>query len=214
MIAAMNKPRPVDVLGIAIMILLCLSWAFQQITIKFALPDIGPLGQGTIRSAGASVLVGIFMALRLGSKGWMHGLTGPGLLAGFLFGTEFMLLFVALVYTDAARAVMFLYTAPFIVALGGHLFLPGERLDLKSVLGIVLAFIGVAVALDPAASADSDAWVGDLMALGAGIIWGLTTLVIKGSKLRYGKPSCPESFLPTGGFDGGRGESQDRASQA
>ena len=107
----------------------------------------------------------------------------------FLFGAEFMLLFVALVYTDAARAVMFLYTAPFVVALGGHLFLPGERLDLKSVIGIVLAFAGVAVALDPAASTDSDAWIGDLMALAAGIVWGLTTLVIKGSKLRY----CPAS---------------------
>ncbi len=189
MILAMSKPRSIDALGITVMVVLCMSWAFQQITVKFALPDIGPLGQGTIRSAGASVLVGLYMIFRLGSQGWMRGLTAPGLLAGFLFGAEFMLLFVALVYTDAARAVMFLYTAPFVVALGGHLFLPGERLDLKSVIGIVLAFAGVAVALDPAASTDSDAWIGDLMALAAGIMWGLTTLVIKGSKLRY----CPAS---------------------
>ena len=147
------------------------------------------MGQGTIRSTGASVLVGLFIILRLGSKGWMPGLTAPGLLAGLLFGAEFMLLYVALVHTDAARVVMFLYTAPFVVAIGGHLFLPGERLDIKSVIGIVLAFVGVVVALDPAASADSDAWIGDLLALGSGIIWALTTLVIKGSKLRDGPAS-------------------------
>ncbi len=175
----MSKPRPVDAFGIIVTVIMCLSWAFQQIAVKYALPEVGALGQGAVRSVGATILVGLYILVRLGSKGWMRGLTAPGLLAGFLFGSEFMLLYVALEYTDAARAIMFLYSAPFVVALGGHLFLPGERLDIKSSIGVMLAFVGVAVALDPAASADTDAWIGDLMALGAGIVWGITTLVIK-----------------------------------
>ena len=189
MIAGMNRPRPIDVLGITVMVALCASWAFQQIAVKFALPEMGALAQGTLRSFGAALLVGLYVVWRLGSRGWMPGLTKPGIVAGVLFGLEFMLLYLALEYTDAGRAVMFLYTAPFVVALGGHFLLPAERLDLKSVIGIVLAFIGVAVALDPAASADADAWIGDLMALGAGIVWGLTTLVVKTTKLRDGPAS-------------------------
>lgn len=185
----MSKPRPVDAFGIIVTVIMCLSWAFQQIAVKYALPEVGALGQGAVRSIGATIIVGLFILIRLGSKGWMRGLTMPGLLAGFLFGSEFMLLYVALEYTDAARAIMFLYSAPFVVALGGHLFLPGERLDVKSGIGVLLAFIGVSVALDPAASADTDAWFGDILALGAGIVWGLTTLVVKGSKLRRGPAS-------------------------
>lgn len=167
-------------------LVLCMSWAFQQIAIKLALPEIGALAQGSIRSIGSTILVGLYIVSRHGSKGWMPGLTAPGLLAGVFFGLEFMLLYAALEYTDAGRAIMFLYTAPFVVALGGHFLLPGERLDTKSVIGIVLAFAGVAVALDPAASADGDAWIGDLMALSSGILWGMTTLIIKCTRLKEG----------------------------
>ena len=172
------------------MLILCLSWAFQQITVKFALPEMGPLGQGSIRSGGATLLVGAYILLRLSSTPWMRGVNGPGILAGLLFGVEFMLLFVALVYTDAARAVMYLYTAPFVVAIGGHLLIPGERLDTKSVIGILLAFSGVVVTLDPTTSGGAETWKGDLMALASGIIWGLTTVLIRGSKLaRLPRPS-------------------------
>lgn len=168
------------------MLVLCMSWAFQQIAVKLALPEIGALAQGSIRSIGSTILVGLYIVSRRSRQGWMRGLTAPGLLAGVFFGLEFMLLYAALEYTDAGRAIMFLYTAPFVVALGGHFLLPGERLDTKSVIGIALAFVGVAVALDPAASADGDAWIGDLMALTSGILWGMTTLIIKCTRLKEG----------------------------
>ena len=183
----MAKPKPIDLIAVAIMLVLCLSWAFQQITVKFALPEIGPFGQGTIRSAGATIIVSLFMIARASRTPWVRGLNGPGLLTGVLFGIEFMLLYLALVHTDASRAVMFLYTAPFVVAIGGHIMLPGERLDAKSVAGILLAFGAVVITLNPATESTPESWKGDLMAVGAGIGWGLTTLVVKGSNLR----TCP-----------------------
>ncbi len=92
---------------------------------------------------------------------------------------------------------MFLYTAPFLVAVGSHFMFPGEKLDAKSAIGVLLAFVGVVVALDPTADPSSsmgssmggDTFKGDLMALGSGALWGLTTLLIKGSDLRYGPAS-------------------------
>ena len=45
-----------------------------------------------------------------------------------LFGIEFVLIFRGLVLTSASRAAVFLYTAPFFVALGSYQFL-GERLS-------------------------------------------------------------------------------------
>jgi drug/metabolite transporter (DMT)-like permease len=181
--------KPIDSIAIIIAVILCLSWAFQQITVKFALPELGPLAQGAIRGVGATVLVAMYMYLRAYTTPWVRGLTWPGLVAGFLFGGEFMLLYVSLQYTDASRAIMFLYTAPFVVALGGHLFLPGERLNTKATIGVVLAFAGVAFTMDSSLDTTGldttgDMWKGDLMALGSGIGWGLTTLVIRGTSLR------------------------------
>ena len=185
----MGHHKPIDFIAVAAMLVLCASWAFQQVTIKYALPELGPLAQGGIRGIGATILTAAYIILRLRTTPWSRGLTWPGLVAGFLFGGEFMLLYLSLLYTDASRAIMFLYTAPFVVALGGHLLLPGEHLDIKSSIGIALAFVGVAIALDPSLETGKDAWKGDLMALGSGIGWGMTTLVVKGTDLRTAAPS-------------------------
>jgi drug/metabolite transporter (DMT)-like permease len=170
------------------MLLLCLSWAFQQIAVKFALPEVGPMSQGALRYTGAALLTVLYMLVRGGRVKWLPGLALPGLAVGLLFGGEFMLLFKALTLTDATRAVMFLYTAPFVVAIGSHFLFPGEALDGRSGLGVILAFAGVALSLAPGGG-ERDTLAGDLMAIAAGVGWGLTTLVIKGSDLRYAPAS-------------------------
>lgn len=180
----MGKPRPIDAIAIAMMIILCLSWAFQQIAIKYALPDLGPMAQGALRSFGSTLLVGLYMLARSSKTAWVRGLGRPGSLAGFLFGAEFVLLYAALLYTDASRAVLFMYIAPFVVAIGSHLLFPAERLDGKAVVGIVLAFAGVVVSLNPFGESSAQTWFGDLLAVAGGIGWGLTTLVIRGTELK------------------------------
>ena len=180
----MNTNRPIDAIAIVVTVILCASWGYQNVAIKLALPEMGPLGQGTFRSIGATILVSIFMLQRLSRSPWKKGVGTPGLVAGLLFGIEFILLFVAVAYTDASRAVMFLYVAPFVVAIGGHFFIQGERMDLKSSIGVALAFAGVAVALNPGTNVDFEMLKGDVLALAAGIFWGLTTLVIRGTELR------------------------------
>jgi len=64
------------------------------------------------------------------------GTLGAGLFAGVLFGVEFVLIFRGLLLTSASRAVVFLYTAPFFVALGSYRFL-GERLRVAQWAGWV-----------------------------------------------------------------------------
>ena len=47
---ASTAERSLSPRAIALMLMLCLSWGFNQIAVKLALPDIPPLLQGTIRS--------------------------------------------------------------------------------------------------------------------------------------------------------------------
>lgn len=39
--------------AIALMLMLCVSWGFNQLAVKLALPDVPPMLQAMIRSAGA-----------------------------------------------------------------------------------------------------------------------------------------------------------------
>ena len=45
--------RPLSAGAVALMLMLCLSWGFNQIAVKLVLPDVPPMLQALIRSAGA-----------------------------------------------------------------------------------------------------------------------------------------------------------------
>jgi drug/metabolite transporter (DMT)-like permease len=180
--------RPLSPGAVALMLMLCLSWGFNQIAVKLALPDISPFLQATIRSAGALPVLLIIGSLRGVKFFERDGTLGAGLLAGVLFGAEFVLIFRGLLLTSASRAVVFLYTAPFFVALGSYQVL-GERLSGVQWGGLALSFLGVALAIGiPQADVDANVLLGDLMIVGGGAMWAATTLVAKGTRLRLVAP--------------------------
>jgi drug/metabolite transporter (DMT)-like permease len=100
-----------------------------------------------------------------------------------IFGLEFVLIYRGLLLTSASRAVVFLYTAPFFVALGSYRFL-GERLRAIEWGGLALSFAGVALAIEvPPADVDAQVLLGDPMVVGGGAMWAATTLVAKATRL-------------------------------
>jgi drug/metabolite transporter (DMT)-like permease len=180
--------RPLSPGAVTLMLMLCLSWGFNQIAVKLALPDIPPMLQATIRSAGALPVLLLIARLR-GVKIFVaDGTLGAGLFAGLLFGLEFVLIFRGLLLTSASRAVVFLYTAPFFVALGSYQFL-GERLRASQWGGLALSFAGVALAIGvPQANVDANVLLGDLMIVGGGAMWAATTLLVKATRLVRAPP--------------------------
>ncbi|HQU88736.1 MAG TPA: DMT family transporter [Denitromonas sp.] len=173
----------------ALMILLCTIWGLQQVAIKLATPDMAPVLQSAIRSIGAVGLVWLWARHRGINLRLNDGTLRPGLLAGVLFAGEFALLYWALLYTSASRGVIFLYTAPFIVSLAVVWRLPNEHMRPTQWAGLALAFAGVLALfgeglLKPAGTT----WIGDMMMLGAAVLWAGTTLTIKFSRLATAAP--------------------------
>jgi drug/metabolite transporter (DMT)-like permease len=180
--------RPLSPGAVAWMLMLCLSWGFNQIAVKLTLPDVPPMLQAMIRSAGALPVLLLIARMRGVRMFERDGTLGAGLFAGLLFGLEFVLLFHGLKLTSASRAVVFLYTAPFFVALGSYQFL-GERLRASQWSGLGLSFAGVALAIGvPQADVDAKVLLGDLLAVGGGAMWAATTLVVKATPLLRAPP--------------------------
>ena len=179
-----NNARPLDAVAALIMLGLTLSWGLNQVSVKLALPEIPPFIQATVRSIGAFAIIAIWARSRGVSLSARDGTLAGGLAAGLLFGVEFLLIFPGLTFTAASRATLFIYTAPFFVAIGSTVLL-GERLRAAQWLGLVLSFAGLVVAFGmPDAAHDGRQLIGDLMMIGAGAAWGATTIVIKGTRLR------------------------------
>src|SRR5437868_13559943 len=169
--------------AVALMLMLCLSWGFNQIAVKLVLPDVPPMLQATIRSTGALPVLLLIARLRGVKIFRRDGTLVAGLFAGVLFGIEFVLIYRGLLLTSASRAVVFLYTAPFFVALGSYQFL-GERLRASQWAGLGLSFAGVALAIGvPQADVDASVLLGDLLIVAGAALWATTTLIIKATAL-------------------------------
>ena len=175
--------RPLDPLAAVAMVVLCASWGLNQVAIKLALPEIPPFTQAALRSLGALPVVLAIARLRNVPITKSDGTLVAGLAAGALFALEFIFIYPGVALTTVSRGVVFVYTAPFFIALGARAFLH-EALGMRQWSGLALAFIGIVVAIgapDPTVVARTLA--GDALMIAAAATWAATTLVIKGSVL-------------------------------
>jgi drug/metabolite transporter (DMT)-like permease len=173
-----------DGLAISLLIACCLFWGFQQILIKTIVGEVPPLWQASMRFVGATALLWTWCAFRGVKLFEKDGTLAAGLLAGALFAGEFSCIYLGLQLTTASRLTVFLYTSPFVVALLLPRFVPTEKLRSAQWVGLVIAFVAVAFAFSEGfRDTTAKQLRGDALALAAGTLWGLTTLVIRTTKM-------------------------------
>ena len=134
-----------DFSAMAILVVCCASWGFQQVTIKVAIAGVPPVLQAGFRSIGAGALLWLWMTLRRQTLFARDGTLWWGVAVGIAFAGEFVLVYWGLAFTTASRTVLFLYTMPFFTAVGAHWLIPHERLSRLQVTGLCLALAITAV---------------------------------------------------------------------
>ncbi len=177
----MGVPRQaLDGRAMAIVVALCFLWGMGQVSIKVANRGVSPIFQAAVRSTMAALLVAVWARMRAlplvhRDRTLLHGLA-----IGLLFGSEFVCIYLGLSYTTASHAVIFVYTAPFFVALGAHWLLRNEPLTGRKFAGLGLAFAGVILTLwDSLGRPTRLQIMGDLMSLAGGMLWAATSLYLK-----------------------------------
>lgn len=183
---APQRKAHLDTLAVVSLVVCCFLWGLNQVAAKAALPEVPALWQAATRSVIGALLVWGWAWLRgiplFGRDGTWPG----GLLAGLLFGVEFVCIYTGLRFTTASRMVVYIYLAPFIVALGMPFISRAERLTRTQVVGLLIAFSGVAWAFAEGFSkpaAGEHQLLGDALGVLAAVLWGATTLAIRGSAL-------------------------------
>jgi drug/metabolite transporter (DMT)-like permease len=178
MMADSTTGGKLDAGAVALLTVLCLIWGLNAIAMKYATEGIAPIFCAGLRSLIATVcLMGWMMFRRIAL---FPGHLKDGMIIGLLFGAEFGLLYVAILYTTVSSAWILLYTAPLFHALGAHFFLTGDRISATKSAGLILSFAGIVVLLSEDLGLPTlQQFYGDLMAVGAAALWALTTVYVK-----------------------------------
>jgi drug/metabolite transporter (DMT)-like permease len=169
-----------DIKAVVIIIVLTILWGFNYTAIKYSNEGISPVFVSFLRSVIASIC-GLIYCLRKEQRLFHKDvILFHGFMVGLLFGLEFACIYFGLLYTDAARSVVFVYLSPFVVAVGAHFFLRGDRLTFLKVLGLILAFLGIVIVFQGRPKiAKPTMFLGDVLQIAAAFFWGATTLYIK-----------------------------------
>lgn len=180
--AALDRRDAVDTAAALIMVGLTFSWGLNYVAAKLSYIGFDPVFISIARSAIGGSLVFLWCLWRGIPLFRRDGTLVAGMVVGVLFGLEFLLLYIGLERTTVVRNTLLVNAMPFWMLLGAH-FLLGEHFTLRKLTGLLLAFAGLVVVFsDKLSSGGGEATLlGDVLSLGAGVLWALSNLVIKRS---------------------------------
>lgn len=177
--ADVTSPRRMDALGVSGAIVCCLLWGGNAVAVKFAIPDLPPLGCAAIRfTISLPVIVLLCLALgrsfRVPRRYWglvlVHGALTAAQIGTFNWGAS---------HSEAGRSSVFINIHPLVVAPLAWILL-GERLGLRAILGLIGSVAGVVVVLaEPLRRGGG--FEGDLVVIISGTIFGIQTIAQKKS---------------------------------
>ncbi|MFN0043002.1 MAG: DMT family transporter [Alphaproteobacteria bacterium] len=174
----------------AIVLLLAVSLAIggQQTAVKFVAEGAPPVLMAALRAGAAALCLALWAWARGIALFRRDGTLKYGLAIGITGAAQFSLLFVGLEFTTAARATVFLYAAPFIIAAAAHVLVPGERMRRIQFAGMAVAFLGVVAAFSGRVfgRAEAEGLIGDALAFAAAFAWAGTILIVRAGPLIRG----------------------------
>jgi drug/metabolite transporter (DMT)-like permease len=161
------------------MLLLAALWGASYAFIKVALEDVSPTFLVAVRIAlGAAVLAPIAAARGAFAPARRH--LGPlALVAAVQTGGPFLLIAVGETRIPSALAGILVASAPIFTTLLAAAFVPAERLTRLGVGGIALGMVGIVLLFGVDLGDSTDALVGGLLVLLAGLGYAVGALVVR-----------------------------------
>jgi drug/metabolite transporter (DMT)-like permease len=172
--------RPIDLRGATVALLASLFWGVNPVAIKAGLEDAPPFRLAELRFlvGGTVILVwaattGRLRGFRIARDEW-RPLGGLGLLLAVQMGT----MNVATAMTTAAHAAVILNLYAVHTVVLAHFLIPGDRLTLRRLAGVVVAYAGIVVLFGRGFALRGPTMVGDAIMFGSALILAERTVYL------------------------------------
>jgi len=171
--------KEMDLRGAVLAFFLCVVFGSNALAIKISVLWMPPILTAAVRFLIASLVVYAYAKwkgypLGLDKNEWFHAT-----IMGGLFGIQFIVLYIGIKSTSVSHSAILMNTQPFFVAILAHFFLIDDRLNLKKIFGIALAFVGVILMFRHGAFEKSASLRGDTLITVSALVWAVQTVYIK-----------------------------------
>ena len=187
----MKKKNKIDIFGAVALISFSLLLGINHVVIKVVNSGLDPIFFAGIRSVIAFFFLLICMKIWNKSIVLKKKYIFVSILAGLVFALEFLFLFLALDFTSVSRNSIIYYSMPVWLACLAHFFIPNERLNFLRGIGLIMAFVGVALSILKGVKDfffNTETFLGDVFAILAAFTWALLILLAKGTKFKEVSP--------------------------
>jgi drug/metabolite transporter (DMT)-like permease len=158
---------------------LCGLFGANAVAIKFSLQGMGPFSVAAIRFGMASlILLGWARLTRQSWRVQKAQLPKLMIIVGIFF-IQLSLFYVGINHTYASRGALLANMQPFYVLFLAHFFVPGDQITKRKLLGILLAFSGVALVFLGRQETTASLRFGDAVMLLAAFVWACNGVYTK-----------------------------------
>ena len=169
-----------DLKGAAMAVLISILWGANTVVIKMGLEDAPPLRLACLRFVVGGVVIclwawatGRFAGFRIEPAEWR-----PLALLGLLFSVQMAATNVGTWLTSAAHASILLNLYAVHTVVLAHFLIPGDRLSVKKLAGILVAYSGIVLLFAGQAVHGSPTLLGDVVVTVAGFLLAERTVYL------------------------------------
>ncbi len=177
--ATINRSSNLDIPGAFAALGLCIMFGSNAIAVKVTFT-----GFGIYFIAGLRFLVASF-CLIIWARMTGHQLSVPRekwppiIIISVAFAIQLLLIYSGLNKTTVARSALITNLQPFFVLFLAHFFIPGDSINVKKTLGIILAFTGMVFVFLDHSVLSRELRTGDLLTLAGAFGWACNAVYTK-----------------------------------
>jgi drug/metabolite transporter (DMT)-like permease len=159
--------------------LICVTFGANAVAVKVSFEGLGMFTTAGLRFTIASVAILIWAMATKRPLKVKQGQLLHLLAISLLFTVQLGVLYLGLSKTSASRGILLINLQPFFILFLAHYFVPGDRMTMRKVLGIILGFAGVVFVFLDRKGVATDFRTGDLMLLSNAFLWAVSTVYMK-----------------------------------
>ena len=170
----------VTIKAVLLLLLLACFWGGNAVAMKIALQEMPlPFILAGLRFALGALVIGLWGILNRIDLKLRRGEVSSLLILSLIFTAQMCTFNLGAKFTRAGRVSLFINTNPFFVAILAHFFIRNDKLNIRKVLGLILAFCGIYVIFRDKIGFNSLRVVGDSLVLVSGFLLGVLTVYTK-----------------------------------